>query len=154
MDWLKNREIDMSASTRHFENPENITFEEALEYIRGATACFHENRHADFINEFATGARIRYASFPEMHGRDELQKWMSKRIVRQQNYKMEKRAVASMRNIICATWEGVWNDAVTGQNMQCQAAEVITIQRDGLISDWYVAMSVWEKGGSVTTPLT
>lgn len=143
----------MDKDIKNFRDPEDITFQEALNFIAAATKSFHDNRHEDFVAGFASNARIRYASFPEMHGPEELQQWIDKRKRRQLNYKMDKRAVAAMGNIICATWEGVWQDAVTRKNMQCQAAEVITVNKDGQVSDWYVAMSVWEQDGVATTPL-
>lgn len=144
----------VSKSGVSFKDPSNITFDEALAYIAEATDNYHKRDIDAIVSAYADDIRIRYASFPVMNGPAEAREWLNKRFGRQKNYRLDKRAVNVMNNIIGASWEGWWDDAATGKAMQCQACEFVTINPEGKIKDWYVAMSVWEANGEMTTPLT
>lgn len=136
-----------------FKDPTKITFDEALAYIAEATSNYHKRDVDAIVSAYADDIVIRYASFPEIRGIPAAREWLTKRFDRQKNYRLDKRAVNVMNNIIGASWEGWWDDAATGKAMQCQACEFVTINPAGKISNWYVAMSVWEAGGEGTTPL-
>jgi nuclear transport factor 2 (NTF2) superfamily protein len=131
---------------------EEITLEEAEQVLREAQDAFIQRDVPRILQGFAPDVVIRYADFPDMKGLGELGAWLEARFKRQKNYRLKKTLRAVTGDTIAAWFEGRWEDAVTGKQMQNRGCEFLTM-RDGKIARWDCTANAWEVGGSPTTPI-
>jgi nuclear transport factor 2 (NTF2) superfamily protein len=105
--------------------------------VEGILACFPDR----FV--------IRFADFPEMNTKDQLEAWLRARFARQRDYRIKKTLMALSGNVIGSMWTAEWIDTKTGKTMEGRGAEFCEM-RDGLLAVWHAAFNVWEKGGGPT----
>ena len=131
---------------------EEITIEEAEQVLKEAQEAFIQRDVERILRGFAADIVIRYADFPEMQGLDALEAWLEARFKRQKNYQLRKTLRAVTGDTIACWFEGHWEDAVTGKQMQNRGSEFLTM-RDDKIALWDCTVNAWEVGGGPTTPI-
>jgi nuclear transport factor 2 (NTF2) superfamily protein len=107
---------------------------------------------AQILETFVPDVVVRFADFPEMHGRPELERFMTARFARQRNYKVAKELRALSNNVIVCSWDGTWVDGKDGRPMQGRGIELLTM-REGKIAGWDVVFNVWEQGAGASLPI-
>ena len=131
---------------------DQISIEEAEAILLEAQEAFIQRDVPRILRGFAPNVVIRYADFPEMQGLDTLEAWLEARFKRQKNYVLKKTLRAVTGDTIACWFEGRWEDAVTGKQMQNRGSEFLTM-RDDKIALWDCTANAWEVGGGPTTPI-
>ena len=101
---------------------------------------------------FTEDAVTRFADFPEMHGREEVMRFLRTRFARTKGYQLKKILHCVMGDTLANTWDASWRDARTGKQMLGRGTE-IWIVRGGRIAVWDATFNAWEKGGPPVTPV-
>lgn len=130
-----------------------MTMEEARALVKKAEALFAAADVAGIVAGYTPDVVVRFGDFPEMRGREAVEKFLRARFARQRNYRLTKDLRSMTGDIISNYWEGTWEDAATGKKMRGRGAESWTM-RDGKIALWEAAFNVWEDGGKPVTPIT
>jgi nuclear transport factor 2 (NTF2) superfamily protein len=123
--------------------------ERLVRYHQGLTGSGQPDR---MIEAWAPDIVVRYADFPEMHGVDEVKKFMTRRFARQKNYRLVKRLRGVWGDDLVCSWDSTWEDGRDGRAMEGRGMELMTI-RDGKITLWEAVFNVWEKGTSGSLPI-
>ncbi|HLZ61345.1 MAG TPA: nuclear transport factor 2 family protein [Ktedonosporobacter sp.] len=132
---------------------ETISFEEATHLVKRVETVFANADIEGIVAGFTPDVVVRFADFPEMHGRDEAERFIRARFARQKDYRLQKTLRMVSANMIGNYWEGTWEDTVTGKKMCGRGTEFWTL-RAGQIALWEATFNVWEDGGKPTTPIT
>jgi nuclear transport factor 2 (NTF2) superfamily protein len=101
---------------------------------------------------FTEDAVTRFADFPEMHGREEVMRFLRTRFARTKGYQLKKILHCVMGDTLANSWDASWEDAQTGKPMLGRGTEIWMV-RDGRIALWDATFNAWEKGGPPTTPV-
>jgi nuclear transport factor 2 (NTF2) superfamily protein len=101
---------------------------------------------------FTEDAVTRFADFPEMHGRDEIMRFLRARFARTKGYRLKKTLHCVTGDTLANSWNASWEDAQTGKPMLGRGTE-IWIVRDGRIALWDATFNAWVEGGPSTTPV-
>jgi nuclear transport factor 2 (NTF2) superfamily protein len=101
---------------------------------------------------FTEDAVVRFADFPEMHGREAVMRFLRARFARTQGYRLKKTLHCVTGDRLANTWDASWRDARTGKQMLGRGTE-IWIVRGGRIAVWDATFNAWEKGGPPVTPV-
>ena len=133
-------EIDVEAAGR---NPQ--TFEEASRLVKYVESLFMPWDFDALLAGFTDDCVVRYAEFPEMHGKEELDKFFRGRASRQKDYWLKKDLRLFMGNMIANTWDCGWIDLQTGKNMWGWGMEMWTM-RDGKVAVWEGTLNFNEEG--------
>jgi nuclear transport factor 2 (NTF2) superfamily protein len=129
-----------------------LSFEEATHMVKEVEAAFAAADVERILNGFTPDVVIRFADFPEIHGKNEAERFLHARFSRQKDYQLQKTLRTVMGNMIGNYWEGKWEDAINGKRMKGRGTEFWTI-RDGKIAIWEATFNVWEEGGQPATPI-
>jgi nuclear transport factor 2 (NTF2) superfamily protein len=129
-----------------------LSYEEAAAFLREAEEAFATADVDRILSAFDPDIVIRYADFPEMNGIDEARRWLESRFARQCDYSLRKRLHAVSGSTLGGSWEGEWQDAKTGQQMEGRGVEVQTL-RNGKVTEWIAAFNAWPHGGRADSPL-
>jgi nuclear transport factor 2 (NTF2) superfamily protein len=109
---MSSTEIEVNTAGR---NPQ--TFEEASRLVKYVESLFMPWDFDALLAGFTDDCIVRYAEFPEMHGKEELDKFFRGRALRQKDYWLKKDLGLLMGDMIANTWNCGWIDLQTGKNM-------------------------------------
>jgi nuclear transport factor 2 (NTF2) superfamily protein len=129
-----------------------LTWTEALHLVQTVEDMFAAADLTAIANGFTEDAVARFADFPEMHGRDEIMRFLTARFVRTVGYKLTKTLRVLKGNRLANTWDASWTDAKTGKPMLGRGTEIWEM-RGRRIAVWDATFNVWERGGAPTTPV-
>jgi len=129
-----------------------LTFRDAEAVLDRAQTLMSTGDISEVMKTFAEDVVVRFADFPETHGRPPLEKFLRARFARQKNYRLQKQLRAVSGSVIACYWEGEWDDGQDGRQMQGRGIELLTM-RGGEIARWEAAFNVWEKGGPPSLPI-
>lgn len=135
--------------TTETENP-TITLAQAEESMRLSEKRFETGDVDGLVSKYADDVVIRFASLPEIRGRDAARAWLKKRLERQQNYRLTKKIEAIEGQRVVRSWTGTWIDSRTQKNMEGRGFELIEM-RDGQVVLWDAVFNVWEEGRPLET---
>lgn len=131
---------------------DEITIEGAGKVLHEVQEAFIQRDVPRILRGFASNIVMRYADFTEMQGLDALGAWIEARFKRQNNYVLKKTLLAVTGDTIACWFEGRWEDAVNGKQMQNRGSEFLTM-RDYKIALCDCTANAWEVGGRPTTPI-
>jgi nuclear transport factor 2 (NTF2) superfamily protein len=131
---------------------DGLTVHEAERLLAHYQAIVGSGDIAQILETFTPDVVVRFADFPEMHGRPELERFMAARFVRQKNYRLAKELRVVSNNVIVCSWDGTWVDGKDGRAMQGRGIELLTMQ-GGKIAAWDVVFNVWEQGAGASLPI-
>ena len=129
-----------------------LTFRDAQAVLDRAQKLMSAGDISEVMQTFATDVAVRFADFPETHGRPPLEKFLLARFERQKNYRLQKQLRAVSGSVIACYWEGEWDDGQDGRRMQGRGIELLTM-RDGEIAKWEATFNVWERGSAPSLPI-
>ncbi|WP_445218537.1 nuclear transport factor 2 family protein [Bradyrhizobium sp. Pa8] len=130
----------------------DLSFRDAEAVLELAQMLMSAGDISEVMKTFATDVVVRFADFPEMHGRPPLEKFLMARFARQKNYRLQKQLRAVSGRVIACYWEGEWDDGQDGRQMQGRGIELLTM-RGGEIATWEATFNVWEKGSLPSLPI-
>lgn len=134
------------------QDHQEISYAEATRLVKEAETAFANADIESILASYTSDIIIRFADFPEMRGKEEAKRFLMARFARQKNYQLQKTLRMVMGNMIGNSWEGTWQDVVTGKQMRGFGTEFWTL-RDGKLAHWEATFNVWEDGGEPRTPL-
>jgi nuclear transport factor 2 (NTF2) superfamily protein len=123
--------------------------ERLAKYHQGLTGSGKPDR---IIEAFAPDVVVRFADFPEMHGLEELKRFLVARFEMQKNYQLKKQPRAISQNVLVCSWDATWEDGRDGRLMEGHGVELMTI-RDDKITLWEAVFNVWEQGKRGSLPI-
>lgn len=126
---------------------EALTIGDAEAVLGRAQRLMSAGNISEVMKTFAPDVVVRFADFPETHGRPPLEKFLLARLARQKNYKLQKQLRAVSGNVIACYWDTEWEDGQDGRQMQGRGIELLTM-RAGEIARWEATFNVWQKGGA------
>ena len=129
-----------------------LAFRDAQAVLDRAQKLMSAGDISEVMKTFATDVVVRFADFPETHGRPPLEKFLLARFERQKNYRLQKQLRAVSGSVIACYWEGEWDDGQDGRRMQGRGIELLTM-RDGEIAKWEATFNVWERGSAPSLPI-
>ena len=128
------------------------SFERARQIVKQVETLFAKADIAGIMRGFTPDAVARFGDFPEMRGREAIERFIKARFARQKNYRLEKHLRVLMGNVIGNDWDGRWEDATTGKKMRGRGMEFWEMRGDQ-IAVWDAVFNVWEEGGKPSIPL-
>jgi nuclear transport factor 2 (NTF2) superfamily protein len=129
-----------------------LTFDDAKAVLERAQRLLNAGDVSEVMKTFASDAVVRFADFPETHGRPPLQKFLMARFARQKNYRLQKQLRAVSGNVIVCSWDAEWEDGQDGRQMQGRGIELLTMRGDE-IAKWEATFNVWQKGDGPSLPI-
>lgn len=90
---------------------------------------------------FASDVVVRFADFPETHGKPPLEKFLTARFARLKNYRLQKQLRAVSGSVIVFSWDAQWEDGNDGRQMQGYGIELLTMRRNK-IAKWEATFNV------------
>ncbi|MEI5996317.1 nuclear transport factor 2 family protein [Paraburkholderia bengalensis] len=131
--------------TQHQTDIEPITWEAAETALRLSEERFQAGDIEGLISKYDEDIVIRFASLPDMHGRETAKRWLEKRLKRQLNYTLKKVLLAIDGQKVIRSWTGHWIDSETGKKMEGRGIEYLEY-RHGKVVMWDACFHVWEDG--------
>ena len=98
--------------------PRNLTIADAEAILEQAQRLMSAGDISEVMKTFASDVIVKFADFPETHGRAALEKFLIARFARQRNYRLQKQLRAVSGDVIVCYWEGEWDDGQNGRQMQ------------------------------------
>ena len=132
--------------------PRNLTIADAEAILAQAQRLMSAGDISEVMKTFASDVIVKFADFPETHGRAALEKFLIARFARQRNYRLQKQLRAVSGDVIVCYWEGEWDDGQNGRQMQGRGIEILTL-RDSEIAKWEATFNVWQKGSAPSLPI-
>ena len=132
--------------------PRNLTIADAEAILAQAQRLMSAGDISEVMKTFASDVIVKFADFPETHGRAALEKFLIARFARQRNYRLQKQLRAVSGDVIVCYWEGEWDDGQNGRQMQGRGIEILTM-RDSEIAKWEATFNVWQKGSAASLPI-
>ena len=129
-----------------------MSLDEARRLVKRVETLFAKGDVKTIMEGYTDDVVTRFADFPEMKGKADLETFLKARFARQKNYRLRKDLRTLMGNIIGNYWEGEWEDSRTGRKMTGRGTEFWTI-RDGKVARWEATFNVWEVGGKPISPI-
>ena len=129
-----------------------MSLDEARRLVKSVETLFAKGDLKTIMEGYTDDVVTRFADFPEMKGKADLETFLKARFARQKNYRLRKDLRTLMGNIIGNYWEGEWEDSRTGRKMTGRGTEFWTI-RDGKVARWEATFNVWEAGGKPVSPI-
>jgi nuclear transport factor 2 (NTF2) superfamily protein len=126
--------------------------EEARRLVKRVESLFAQADIKGIMAGYTDDVVVRFADFPEIKGKPEVERFLTARFARQKNYRLRKDLRTLMGSIIGNYWEGEWEDAKTGKKMMGRGTEFWTM-RDGKVALWEATFNVWEAGGKPVSPI-
>ena len=131
---------------------EALTISDAEAVLGRAQRLMSAGNISEVMKTFAPDVVVRFADFPETHGRPPLEKFLLARFARQKNYRLQKQLRAVSGNIIACYWDAEWEDGQDGRQMQGRGIELLTM-RAGEIARWEATFNVWQSGSAPSLPI-
>ncbi|KRR28853.1 nuclear transport factor 2 family protein [Bradyrhizobium retamae] len=128
------------------------TFRDAEAVLDRAQKLMSSGDISEIMKTFAPDVVVRFADFPETHGRPPLEKFLLARFARQKNYRLQKQLRAVSGSVIVCYWEGEWDDGQDGRQMEGRGIEILTM-RGNEIAEWEATFNVWQKGSAPSLPI-
>jgi nuclear transport factor 2 (NTF2) superfamily protein len=129
-----------------------LTFGDAEAVLERAQRLLNAGDISEVMKTFASDVVVRFADFPETHGRPPLEKFLIARFARQKNYQLQKQLRAVSGNVIVCYWDAEWEDGKDGRQMQGRGIELLTM-RGNEIAKWEATFNVWRKGDPPSLPI-
>jgi nuclear transport factor 2 (NTF2) superfamily protein len=130
----------------------DLTVQDAEVILEQAQRLMNTGDIGEVMKTFASNVVVKFADFPETHGRAALEKFLVARFARQQNYRLQKQLRAVSGDVIACYWEGEWDDGQTGRQMQGRGIELLTM-RNAEIAKWEATFNIWQKGAAPCLPI-
>jgi len=124
---------------------DSITWTEAEAALRLSEERFQSGDVDGLISKYDDDVVIRFATLPDIRGRDAARCWLQKRIERQLNYKLKKVLLSVDGDKVVRSWTGSWLDSRTRRSMEGRGIELLQYQGGKLIL-WDACFHVWEEG--------
>jgi nuclear transport factor 2 (NTF2) superfamily protein len=122
-----------------------ITWEAAETALALSEKRFQAGDVEGLISKYHDDIVIRFASLPEIRGREAAKTWLQKRLQRQLNYTLKKVLLAIDGQKVTRSWTGQWIDSTTKRNMEGRGIEFLQYE-DGQLVLWDACFHVWEEG--------
>jgi nuclear transport factor 2 (NTF2) superfamily protein len=129
-----------------------LTVRDAEAVLERAQRLLNAGDISEVTKTFASDVVVRFADFPETHGRPPLEKFLIARFARQKNYRLQKQLRAVSGNVIVCYWDAEWEDGKDGRQMQGRGIELLTMRGDE-IAKWEATFNVWRKGDGPSLPI-
>ena len=123
-----------------------LSLEEARGIVKQVETLFARADIAGIVAGFAEDAVVHFGDFPEMRGREPIERFIRARFARQKNYRLQKHLRTLMGNIIGNDWDAQWEDGNTGKKMRGRGLEFWDMHGHQ-IARWDAVFNVWEEGG-------
>ena len=107
-----------------------LTFADAEAVLERAQRLLNAGDIAGVMKTFASDVMVRFADFPETHGRAPLERFLLARFARQRNYRLQKQLRAVSGRVIVCYWDAEWEDGNDGRQMQGRGIELLTMRGD------------------------
>jgi nuclear transport factor 2 (NTF2) superfamily protein len=134
------------------QETEQLSFADAEAVLERAQRLLNAGDISEVMKTFASDVVVRFADFPETHGRPPLEKFLTARFARQKNYRLQKQLRAVSGNIIACSWDAEWDDGQDRRQMQGRGIELLTMRGD-TIAKWEATFNVWQRGGGSSLPI-
>jgi hypothetical protein len=141
-----------TARTGTCSSVDDITWDQGLALMQQSEAAFASGNIESILAMFNEDVVVLYSDFSEIRGIAAYRRFAEARIARQRNYHTRKTLRVVRGNLIGDTWEGWWDDAVSGRAMQGRGAEFLYM-RNGRISELVANFNVWPVGAGSATPI-
>ncbi|CAN7316653.1 nuclear transport factor 2 family protein [Variovorax sp. LjRoot84] len=122
-----------------------ITWEAAEAALKLSEERFQAGDVEGLISKYHDDVVIRFASLPDIHGKEAARRWLQKRLERQINYTLKKVLLSIDGEKVTRSWTGQWVDSRTKKNMEGRGIEFLQY-RDGRLALWDACFHVWEEG--------
>jgi nuclear transport factor 2 (NTF2) superfamily protein len=129
-----------------------LTVGDAEAVLQRAQRLLNEGDLSQIMKTFASDIVVRFADFPEIHGRPPLEAFLRARFSRQRNYRLQKQLRAVSGNVIVCYWDAEWEDGLDGRRMEGRGIELLTMRGDE-IAKWEATFNVWGKGDAPSLPI-
>jgi nuclear transport factor 2 (NTF2) superfamily protein len=123
-----------------------LGIEEARGIVKQVETLFARGDIPGIVAGFAPDAVVRFGDFPEMTGREAIERFIRARFARQKNYRLQKHLRMVMGTVIGNDWDAQWEDGKTGKPMRGRGMEFWEM-RGTQIARWDAVFNVWEEGG-------
>lgn len=124
---------------------EPIAWEAAEAASRASEEKFEKGDVDGLVAKYDDEVIVRFATLPEIRGREQARAWLKKRLLRQKNYKLKKTVLAIDGQKVTRSWTADWIDSVTGKKMEGRGLELLEY-RHGKLVLWDACFHVWEDG--------
>ena len=129
-----------------------LTVGDAEAVLQRAQRLLNAGDLSQVMKTFASDIVVRFADFPETHGRPPLEAFLRARFARQRNYRLQKQLRAVSGNVIVCYWDAEWEDGLDGRRMEGRGIELLTMRGDE-IAKWEATFNVWGKGDAPSLPI-
>ncbi|MEH2555805.1 nuclear transport factor 2 (NTF2) superfamily protein [Bradyrhizobium algeriense] len=129
-----------------------LTFGDAEAVLSRAQRLLNTGDISEVMKTFASDVVVRFADFPETHGRAPLEAFLRARFARQKNYRLQKQLRAVSGNVIVCHWDAEWEDGLDGRQMEGRGIELLTMRGDE-IAKWEATFNVWGKDDAPSLPI-
>lgn len=130
----------------------SLTFDDAEAVLERAQRLLNAGDVSEVVKTFTSDVVVRFADFPETHGRPPLEAFLRARFVRQRNYRLQKQLRAVSGKVIVCYWDAEWEDGQNGHQMEGRGIELLTMRGDE-IAKWEATFNVWRKGEAPSLPI-
>ncbi len=134
------------------QKTDELSFGDAEAVLERAQRLLNAGDISEVLKTFASDVVVRFADFPETHGRPPLEKFLIARFARQKNYRLQKQLRAVSGNVIVCSWDAEWDDGQDGRQMQGRGIQLLTMRGDE-IAKWEATFNVWQRGGGPSLPI-
>jgi nuclear transport factor 2 (NTF2) superfamily protein len=131
---------------------EGLSISDAEAVLERAQRLLNAGDLSEVMKTFTSDVVVRFADFPETHGRPPLEKFLTARFARQKNYRLQKQLRAVSGNVIACYWDAQWEDGQNGRQMEGRGIELLTM-RGSEIAKWEATFNVWQKGDAPSLPI-
>jgi nuclear transport factor 2 (NTF2) superfamily protein len=121
-----------------------MTNAEANQLLREAEVAFGTADVERILAMFTEDVVVRFADLPEMRGRAAYSTFLKSRFERQRNYRPRKTLRAVTGDSIVDSWDGTWEDALTGRRMCGRGIEILVIRR-GKVAQLDAVFNTWQE---------
>lgn len=134
------------------QKTDELSFADAEAVLERAQRLLNAADISGIMKTFARDVVVRFADFPETHGRPPVEKFLVARFARLKNYRLQKQLRAVSGNVIVCSWDAEWDDGQDGRHMQGFGIELLTM-RDSEIAKWEATFNVWQSGSGSSLPI-
>lgn len=131
---------------------QELSFDDAKAVLERGQRLLNAGDVSQVMQTFASDVVVRFADFPETHGRPPLEAFLRARFARQKNYRLQKQLRAVSGNVIVCYWDAEWEDGRDGHQMEGRGIELLTMRGDE-IAKWEATFNVWRKGDAPSLPI-
>lgn len=125
---------------------------DARALMAAAELAFRSRDVETIIELFDEDVEVCFADFEPMSGKANYRAFLEARFRRQLNYHPTTTIEFVGEDVIGASWEATWTDAVSGQAMAGRGCEFVRL-RGRKIVKYTVAFNAWPQGAGSLTPI-